>query len=71
MPDTKYDRTLLYGLPVIAAYMGVGVTTVRRWYRKEGFPLGKLPKGWWATSTELIDRWLLARDPARHTDRTP
>lgn len=63
MTDTKYDRTLLYGLPQIAAYMGYSVQTIHRWIRKEAFPVGKLPEGVWMTSTEMIDRWLMVRNP--------
>jgi hypothetical protein len=63
--DTKYDRTLLYGLPAIGAYMGYSVRTIGRWIHREGFPAGKLPEGVWMSSTELVDRWLMTRNPCR------
>jgi hypothetical protein len=63
--DTKYDRTLLYGLPEIARYTGFCVMTIRRWKNKHGFPIYKLPDGVWQTSTELIDRWGMARENVR------
>ena len=66
--DTKYDRSLLYGLPAIAAYTGFTVQTVRRWHYRHGFPLYKLPDGVWQTSTELIDRWGMARENVRLRD---
>ncbi len=59
-PD--YDRTMIYGLEAVAAYMRYAPGTVRRWKRHHGFPLFKMPVGVWATSTELIDRWLMSRD---------
>lgn len=59
--DTKYDRTLLYGLPEIARYMDFSVSTIIRWKQRHAFPISKLPDGAYATSTELVDRWLLAR----------
>jgi len=63
--DTKYDRTLLYGLPAIGKYVGYTTQTLYRWIRKEAFPAGKLPEGVWMSSTELIDRWLMTRNPYR------
>lgn len=63
MQEAKYDRTLLYGLPEIAAYIRMSVPTARRWIRQEALPVGKLPDGRWVTSTELIDRWVEARNP--------
>lgn len=66
--EPVYDRTLLYGMPAIARYLEVSVGTVHRWKRTQGFPMGKLPGGVWCTSTELIDRWILARDPMTIVD---
>ena len=67
--DTKYDRTTLYGLPAIAAYLGYTPQTIRRWKSKHGFPLYKMPDGVWQTSTELIDRWGMARENVRLDNR--
>ncbi len=57
-----YDRTMIYGLLGVAEYMRYSIGTVRRWKRQHAFPLFKMPNGTWATSTELIDCWLQARD---------
>lgn len=67
MSDTKYDRTLLYGLPAIAAYMGYSVSTIQRWIRREAFEVGKMPDGTWCTSTAMVDLWLMARNPQRRS----
>ena len=64
-PHTKYDRSILYGLDEIAGYLGVCTMTVRRWRLHHGFPMYKLPAGAWQTSTELIDRWGMARENVR------
>lgn len=70
MVNTKdippYDRTLLYGVDEIAAYMRLKPTTVRRYIRKQSLPAGKMPRGQWFTSTALIDVWCLSRDPRQH-----
>ncbi len=65
--NTDYDRSMIYGLQGVADYMRYGLNTVRRWKRQHGFPLFKMPNGGYATSTELIDRWLMSRDEPRHT----
>jgi hypothetical protein len=59
----EHDRSLLYGMPKICAYMGCSDTTLRSWVRKHAFPAAKMPNGAWVTSTELIDRWILSRNP--------
>ena len=63
MNERQYDRTLLYGLPQIAAYTGYTTKTIGLWIRRHGFPAGKLPEGIWCTSTAMIDLWLMARNP--------
>ncbi len=55
------DRTILIGAELIADYVQMKHETVKRWRRKEAFPMAKMPDGRWFTSTELIDRWILAR----------
>jgi hypothetical protein len=59
----RYDRTLLYGLPVICDYLGCNPTTLRSWVRKHSFPAAKLPNGCWMSSTQLIDNWIVSRNP--------
>ena len=61
--DTQYDRSLLYGVKAIAAYMRFSEASVHKWIRKDGFPAGKLPNGLWASSTAMIDQWLMCRNP--------
>jgi len=55
------DRTLIQGLSAVTKYTGYSLSTIRRWAKHHAFPIGKLPDGSWITSTELIDRWILAR----------
>ena len=62
-PRFLYDRVVIHGLINIAGYMGCTPSTVQRWIRKYSFPAAKLPNGGYATTTELIDRWLLSRNP--------
>jgi hypothetical protein len=52
---------ILRGKPVIAEYCGISPRTVDKWFRKDGFPMGKLPNGQWVSSVSLIDSWILAR----------
>ena len=59
--DTKYDRTLIYGLENIAKYLRVSVPTARRWYKLHEFPMCKTPDGRYMTSTALGDAWITAR----------
>jgi hypothetical protein len=67
--ETKYDRTILYGLSDIAKYVDFSIGTVRRWKRREGFPMAKLPNGVYMSSTELVDRWVLARAAVENAAR--
>ena len=60
---SKYDSVLLYGADAIAEYMGCSAWTVRQWIARQGFLAGKLPNGMWASSTALIDNWIMARNP--------
>ena len=59
---TKYDRTLLYGAEAIGEYMGCTGHTIHQWIRLHGFLAGRMPNGTWATSTALIDQWIMARN---------
>ncbi len=59
----EFDRCMLYGMPKICVYMGCTDTTLRSWIRKHGFPASKMPNGSWASSTALIDLWILSRNP--------
>lgn len=52
---------LIEGLDNIAAAVNRSDQTVRRWARRHGFPAAKLPGGTWASSTGLIDQWIIAR----------
>lgn len=54
------NHGLLLGLDDIAGYLGVSKLTVREWWKKEGFPMAKLPGGRWATTPSAIDRWIFA-----------
>lgn len=63
------DRTLLRGMSAVSKYTQYSLSTIRRWTRQHALPLGKLPDGTWVTSTELIDRWILARRPFLHEPR--
>jgi hypothetical protein len=54
---------LIEGMPKIATAINRSESTVRRWHKRHGFPLAKLPNGNWATSQSLIDNWILSRDP--------
>ena len=58
------EDTLYEGLKQIASYIGHSTDTVRRWHRKHGFPLVRLPNGKYATTQSMIDAWLLARNRA-------
>ena len=63
-PDrSPYDRVIIHGLSRIGDYMGCTARTIQTWRRRYDFPISKLPNGGYATSTELIDRWLLSRNP--------
>ncbi len=62
-PKFLYDRVVIHGLDRIADYMGCTPRTITRWVRVYAFPASKLPNGGYATTTELIDRWLLSRSP--------
>ena len=59
--DTKYDRTLLWGAKGVAEYIGYAPITVRRWSKRHGLPLCKLPDGRLISSTQLVDDWFMAR----------
>lgn len=61
LDEAYLDRTIIYGADRIAEYVSRKQLTVVRWRRKEAFPMAKAPDGRWFTSTELIDRWILAR----------
>ena len=66
MPYKRSFRMIaacLYGMDRIAAYMGCSGRTIGEWTRKHSFPCAKIPNGTWATSTALIDLWLLSRSP--------
>jgi hypothetical protein len=52
---------MLYGLREIAEYMRYSEDTIAKWAKKHAFPIIKTPDGLYMSSTELIDRWILAR----------
>ncbi len=58
-----YDRCLLYGAAAICAYMGFSQSTLRSWIKHQAFPVAKMPDGRWVTSTQLIDNWIVSRNP--------
>lgn len=60
----RYDRQLIHGADRIAEYLGITLTTLHRWRKYQSLPVSKFPGGCLVTSTELIDRWLLARTPS-------
>lgn len=60
----QYDRQLIHGAERIASYLGVTLSTLHRWRKYQSLPVSKFPGGCLVTSTELIDRWLLARTPS-------
>jgi hypothetical protein len=60
---SRYDRCLLYGATQISDYMGCNPSTLRSWIRNHAFPAAKMPNGAIVSSTELIDRWILSRNP--------
>ncbi len=60
---SRWDRTILYGAKDICSYMGFSEFTLRAWIKKHSFPVAKMPNGNWLTSTQLIDDWIVARNP--------
>ena len=56
------DNDLLKGLDEIGRYVRKSPRTLRRWYKRESFPLCHLPDGSVITSKALIDTWILARN---------
>lgn len=63
---------LIIGLAEIGRAVGRSRTTLWRWIRQYGFPAARLPNGDWATTMDLIERWLLERnrlDPALRSSR--
>lgn len=63
------EREVLIGKRRIAAYMHVSPRTVDRWRRERGFPVANLPNGRVATTTGLIDGWLLVRHEFQERQR--
>ena len=59
LPQTT--NGIVTGLAPIGAMFGVSTRTVARWIENEGFPAATLPDGHIATSTTLVDLWLLGR----------
>ncbi len=53
----------------IAKYCNRSTTTISTWIRIHGFPASKLPNGNLVTSTDLIDKWILARCEPNNTFR--
>ena len=51
---------MLIGWEQISRYLGVCITTARRWER-HGLPVARLPDGRTAMTKVLINQWLLAR----------
>ena len=52
---------VIIGVRAIAALFGRSGKTIARWIERKGFPAAKLPSGHWATSTSLVDAWLMSR----------
>lgn len=51
----------LQGWHAIQEHTGKGRSTLARWRRWYGLPVCNLPNGHVATSTELLDQWLIER----------
>lgn len=51
----------LEGWQAIREHTGRAQRTLHRWRRRYGLPVCNLPNGRVATSTELLDQWLIER----------
>ena len=59
--DTEITPHVIIGARTIAKHFNCHMSTIYRWVRHLGFPAAPLPNGYLATTTTLIDQWLLAR----------
>jgi hypothetical protein len=57
---SHYERGVIIGVAKIAEVMGCESSTIYRWEKSYGFPLGTLPDGRRITTTSLIDGWIMA-----------
>jgi len=64
-----FTPPLIYRKKTVLEKCGISETTLRRWMVNEGFPrlrqLGPRAVGWVAGE---VDKWLVARPVADHTD---
>lgn len=58
---TSESTEVLIGWKNISRHLGVCMSTVQKWKKEHGFPVGVLPDGRYATTKNLIEQWFIAR----------
>ena len=62
----RSDSSVISGWKEIARYLGVSVSTARRWNQEHGLPVMITPGSMGYTTVSLIDQWVLARSQVRY-----
>ena len=61
IPECHANQGSLIGWKQISQYTGLGVSTLIKYSRSDGFPVCHLPDQRMFTTKSLVDQWVMAR----------